>query len=749
MPLPGESRALTLPSPVSFTRWFGAIMETKHNHHKKIDRDALVKFLRKYGQSMLTGILFFVLVLLLCSIFNLLPGPLADQPPDNATGVSFEIFVSQIKTGNMRVVTIQGSELTANLARSLRGRACGASSATSPTNGVFGSSDGLAQDDPTCTIYVNAPAQSTEALLPMLLHAGVTVKTQPAQPALFPLLRLFCIVALAMILLVVVEYFFRRNRNSTSPPDQYSQFLKSRARRVTGTLSHAPTGSAPASSPGAERSPLTSARSTSQVRFTDVAGIDEARAELEEVVQFLRYPERFQRLGAHMPSGILLAGPPGTGKTLLARAVAGEAGVPFFHMSASEFVEVFVGVGASRVRDLFQQARRSAPCVVFLDEIDAVGRKRSLRPTDSGERDQTLNQLLIELDGFKSRSSVVVLAATNRLDMLDAALLRPGRFDRHITIPLPDRAGREAILRIHTRHTPLDAGVRLDHLARLTVGMSGAELANLVNEAALYAARHNLTSLTPECFKEALARLQLGVQRSLVVSEREQRMIAFHECGHALVAFYVPEAVPVNSITLLARGRHLGITQFAPQEDRYNLSKAALLARIAVRLGGRVAVELAFGPEEITTRAEDDLQAATALAWRMVTRWGMGKQTGVVFADYEGSMPSSVASQAAHFVTSASQEVSRIEPSSLPAQSKSALLERSFAESMARLHSTSSSSMAAMIDDEVRHIVEEGREAAYLVLREHYSQLTHLVDILMEQEQLERQQVESLLSELR
>ena len=272
--------------------------------------------------------------------------------------------------------------------------------------------------------------------------------------------------------------------------------------------------------------------------FADVAGIDEVRAELEEIVQFLRSPERFDRLGARIPRGALLVGPPGTGKTLLAKAVAGEAGVPFFSMSSSEFVEMFVGVGASRVRDLFNQARQSAPCVVFLDEIDAVGRKRSMRASGNDERDQTLNQLLVELDGFDGRKAVVVLAATNRVDILDKALLRPGRFDRTITVSLPDRVGREAILKVHTRRTPLHEEVSLERLSRLTTGMSGADLANLVNEAALCAARQDLTHITHDCFEDALARVQLGALRPIVMGEKDRRIIAYHEGGHALVAYH-------------------------------------------------------------------------------------------------------------------------------------------------------------------------------------------------------------------
>src|SRR5436189_2372130 len=294
-----------------------------------------------------------------------------------------------------------------------------------------------------------------------------------------------------------------------------------------------------------------------------------------------------------------------------------------------------VGVGASRVRDLFNKARQAAPCVIFIDEIDAVGRKRTMRVSGNDERDQTLNQLLVELDGFNGRKAVVVLAATNRVDILDKALLRPGRFDRHITVSLPDRVGREAILRVHTRATPLHEEVSLERLSRLTTGMTGADLANLVNEAALCAARQDLEHVTHDCFEDALARVQLGALRPIVMNENEKRIIAFHEGGHALVAYHLQEADTVNRVTILPRGQSLGVTQFTSEEDRYNYSRETLMARIAVGLVGRVAEELTFGPERVTTGAEHDLQVVTDLARRMVTRWGISEQVGVVFTDYE------------------------------------------------------------------------------------------------------------------
>nr|WP_262982360.1 ATP-dependent zinc metalloprotease FtsH [Thermogemmatispora tikiterensis] len=492
------------------------------------------------------------------------------------------------------------------------------------------------------------------------------------------------------------------------------------------------------------------------VTFADVAGIDEVRAELEEIVEFLRSPERFKRLGARIPRGALLVGPPGTGKTLLAKAVAGEAGVPFFSISASEFVEMFVGVGASRVRDLFAEARKSAPCVIFIDEIDAVGRKRGARVFSNEERDQTLNQLLVELDGFNEREAVIVLAATNRVDILDRALLRPGRFDRTITVSLPDRAGRQAILAVHTRQTPLHEDVDLERLARLTTGMSGADLANLVNEAALIAARRDLETVTQACFEEALARVQLGVLRPLVMSEQERRVIAYHEGGHALVAYHLPEADRVNWVTILPRGQSLGVTQFVSEEDRYNYSRERLMARIAVGLGGRVAEELIFGPERVTTGAENDLQVVTDLARRMVTRWGMSEQVGVIFADYGAEEASPVLSAASSRATGAALalEASPLGPASasarlLPTQAATATLARmqASATGLGRSFGAISTSLAALIDAEVQRILSEGRELARSILSTHCDQLHRLAAALLEREHLNRAEFEALLQE--
>ncbi len=362
--------------------------------------------------------------------------------------------------------------------------------------------------------------------------------------------------------------------------------------------------------------------------FADVAGVDESKYELQEVVEFLKTPQKFQRLGGKIPRGVLLVGPPGTGKTLLARAVAGEAGVPFFSMSGSEFVEVLVGVGASRVRDLFDQAKKASPSIIFIDEIDAVGRQRGSSINTNDEREQTLNQLLVEMDGFDNRQAVVVIAATNRPDGLDMALLRPGRFDRRVTVDRPDWNGRLAILKIHARSVPLSPDVDLVRVARSTTGMVGADLANLVNEAALLAARRNQDSVTQSNFDEALDKILLGAERPLVLSDEDLDVTAYHEGGHALLGLLSEGADPVTKVTIVPRGQALGVTMSTPLDDRYNYSKEYLLVQILTALGGRAAEQVVFN--SITTGAENDLQRVTAIARQMVTRWGMSERLGAI-----------------------------------------------------------------------------------------------------------------------
>lgn len=442
--------------------------------------------------------------------------------------------------------------------------------------------------------------------------------------------------------------------------------------------------------------------------FADVAGVDEAKAELQEVVQFLKTPEMFQRLGGKMPKGVLLVGPPGTGKTLLARAVAGEAEVPFFAISGSEFVEMLVGVGASRVRDLFAQAKQSAPCIIFLDEIDAVGRQRGTSLVTNEEREQTLNQLLVEMDGFEPHQAVVVLAATNRPDGLDPALLRPGRFDRRIMVDRPDWKGRRAILEIHTRAVPLASDVDLVTLAHMTTGMVGSDLANLVNEAALLAARRNLEQVTWACFTEALDKIQLGAERPLVLSEADVRVVAYHEAGHALVGLLTPHADPITKVTIVPRGQAIGITRSTPLDDRYNYAKEYLLARIKVALGGRAAEEVALG--SITTGAENDLEEVTRIARQMVMRWGMSARLGLVsFGEQRGPL------------------LGPGPPEFGP---------RTYSEATARL-----------IDEEVHILVAEAYDQVKALLREHQPTLERIVQELRRQETLDHEQLLALLAE--
>jgi cell division protease FtsH len=369
-----------------------------------------------------------------------------------------------------------------------------------------------------------------------------------------------------------------------------------------------------------------------RVTFDDVAGVDEAKADLEEIVEFLRDPQKFQRLGGRIPRGVLLVGPPGTGKTLIARAVAGEANVPFFTISGSDFVEMFVGVGASRVRDMFEQAKKNAPCIIFIDEIDAVGRHRGAGlGGGNDEREQTLNQLLVEMDGFEANEGVILIAATNRPDVLDPALLRPGRFDRQVVVPNPDAIGREQILKVHVRKVPIAPDVNLKTVARGTPGFSGADLANLVNEAALMAARRNKRMVTQHEFEDAKDKVMMGSERrSLVMTEEEKLLTAYHEGGHAIVALHVPATDPVHKATIIPRGRALGMVMQLPERDKLSMSYEQMTSRLAILMGGRVAEELVFGHDKVTSGAASDIEQATKLARMMVTRWGLSDQLGTV-----------------------------------------------------------------------------------------------------------------------
>ncbi|HTN52687.1 MAG TPA: ATP-dependent zinc metalloprotease FtsH [Anaeromyxobacter sp.] len=445
-----------------------------------------------------------------------------------------------------------------------------------------------------------------------------------------------------------------------------------------------------------------------KVTFADVAGIDESKDELEEIISFLKDPKKFTRLGGRIPKGVLLMGPPGTGKTLLARAVAGEAGVPFFSISGSDFVEMFVGVGASRVRDLFEQGKKNAPCIIFIDEIDAVGRHRGAGLGGGhDEREQTLNQLLVEMDGFESNEGVILIAATNRPDVLDPALLRPGRFDRRIVVPRPDLNGRLGILKVHTKKTPLDGSVDLNQIARGTPGFSGADIENLVNEAALYAARRNKEKLAIDDFEFAKDKVIMGTERrSMIISEKEKRTTAIHEGGHALVAKILPGTDPVHKVTIIPRGRALGLTQQLPQEDRLNINQEFALNQIAILMGGRIAEEITFGQK--TTGAGNDIEVATGLARSMVCEWGMSEKMG---------------------------------PLALGKKEGEVFLGREMTTAQAYSEQT-----ARDIDAEVHRIVTEQYERARKVLLENQAMLNKIADALIEYETLDAADIDVLMA---
>ncbi|MFT4251176.1 MAG: ATP-dependent zinc metalloprotease FtsH [Caulobacter sp.] len=454
--------------------------------------------------------------------------------------------------------------------------------------------------DGKTTYVVNAPSNNDD-LIKRLEARNADIQIQ--DPNKFNVLGLFLNMLPILLLIGVWIFFMRQMQGGTKGA---MGFGKSKARLLT--------------------------ENKNRVLFDDVAGVDEAKEELQEVVDFLKDPAKFQRLGGKIPKGALLVGPPGTGKTLIARAVAGEAGVPFFTISGSDFVEMFVGVGASRVRDMFEQAKKNAPCIIFIDEIDAVGRHRGAGlGGGNDEREQTLNQLLVEMDGFEANEGIILIAATNRPDVLDPALLRPGRFDRQVVVPNPDVAGREKILRVHMKNVPLAADVEVKTLARGTPGFSGADLANLVNEAALTAARKNRRMVTMHDFEHAKDKVMMGAERrSMAMSEDEKKLTAYHEGGHALVALNVPVADPVHKATIVPRGRALGMVMQLPEGDRYSMSYDQMTSRLAIMMAGRVAEELIFGKEKITSGASSDISAATNLARNMVTRWGFSDDLGTV-----------------------------------------------------------------------------------------------------------------------
>ncbi len=517
------------------------------------------------------------------------------------------------------------------------------------------------------------------SMVETLRKNGVRVEARPLDTSSSTFWSVF-VSWFPMILLVGVWIYFMRQANSGN--NKAMSFGKSRARLI---------------------------ENTKKVTFADVAGCDESKQELEEIIEFLKDPQKFQRLGGKIPKGVLLVGPPGTGKTLLAKAVAGEANVPFFSISGSDFVEMFVGVGASRVRDMFAQAKKNAPCLLFIDEIDAVGRHRGAGlGGGNDEREQTLNQLLVEMDGFDANENVILIAATNRPDVLDPALLRPGRFDRQVTVVNPDIKGREEILKVHVKNVPLAKDVDLSVIARGTPGFSGADLANLVNEAALLAARKNKRKVTSREFDEAKDKVLMGNERkSMAMDEKEKTLTAYHEAGHAICGLFTEGADPIHKATIIPRGRALGMVQYLPEKDRYSFTRQQMLARLVVAMGGRAAEELKFGYGEVTSGASGDISAATNLARSMVTEWGMSDKLGpILYAENSGEV----------FL------------------GKSVTQNQNMSEETARL-----------VDEEIKALVLEGHEKAVALLKEKHEEWERLAQALIEYETLTGEDIQAVI----
>ncbi|MCB8883487.1 ATP-dependent zinc metalloprotease FtsH [Acidisoma cellulosilytica] len=522
-----------------------------------------------FGRNLALWVIIALLLVVLFSLFQ--PGGLrGTSNTTNVTQMAYSEFLTQVKQGDVKDVVIQDRNISGDL------------------------KDGRAFETYT---------PEDPSLVQTLTDKNVEIVAKPADADSNPLLH-YLLSWFPMLLFVGVWIFFLRQMQSGG--GRAMGFGKSRARLLT--------------------------EKQGRVTFEDVAGIEEAKTELGEVVEFLKDPQKFQRLGGKIPKGVLLVGPPGTGKTLLARAIAGEANVPFFTISGSDFVEMFVGVGASRVRDMFEQGKKNAPCIIFIDEIDAVGRHRGAGlGGGNDEREQTLNQLLVEMDGFESNEGVILIAATNRPDVLDAALLRPGRFDRQVVVPNPDVNGRERILRVHMRKVPLAADVDPKTIARGTPGFSGADLANLVNEGALLAARRGRRVVSMAEFEDAKDKVMMGAERrSLVMSEDEKKMTAYHEAGHALCAMLEPECDPVHKATIIPRGRALGLVMSLPEGDRYSKSKSKLLGELTMAMGGRAAEEIIFGADKVSNGASGDIKMATDQSRRMITEWGMSDKLGMI-----------------------------------------------------------------------------------------------------------------------
>jgi len=523
-----------------------------------------------------------------------------------------------------------------------------------------------------------APRLEGDSVLRLLDENGVQFKA--ANNDFFMLLMQSLVAAIPFILILMFILFMVRRSSDPMNSSMFGNFTKSPAKRFRP--------------------------SDHKTTFDDVAGLEHAKIELQEVVEFLKDPAKFQRLGAEIPKGVLLMGPPGTGKTLMARAVAGEAGVPFFSINGSEFIQMFVGVGASRVRDMFKQAKDSAPCILFVDEIDAVGRVRGAGVGGGhDEREQTLNQILSEMDGFSASEAVIVVAATNRPDVLDPALLRPGRFDRHVAVDKPSRTGRVGILKVHVRKVPLSDDVNLEEVANSTIGFSGADLKNLVNEAALHAARDGKSQVHREDFESARDKIMMGVPREEIMNEKERRMTAFHEAGHALIGWLLPEVDPVHKVTIVPRGRALGVTQFLPEEERMHMGETRLRQMISMMLGGRVAEKLVF--DEYSAGAEDDLKRSSDIARRMVSSWGMSEAIGPV-AFREGE-------------------------------------EHPFLGKEIHEQRKHSDQTAALIDSEMQKILRSAEESAMQILKDNRGHLDAITDALLEQEIVDRVELEAIM----
>ena len=576
---------------------------------------------------------------------------LSDKQEDKQQ-IEYSQFIQQVNSGEVSNVNIEGSVVSGYLIKGER-------------------------TDKTA-FYTNAPLDDN--LVKTLLDNKVRVKVTPEEkPSM--LASLFYSL-LPVLLLIGAWFYFMRMQSGGGGKGGAFSFGKSRARLLD--------------------------KDSNKVTFADVAGCDEAKEEVQEIVDYLKAPNRYQSLGGRVPRGILLAGSPGTGKTLLAKAIAGEAGVPFFSISGSDFVEMFVGVGASRVRDMFEQAKKNAPCIIFIDEIDAVGRQRGAGlGGGNDEREQTLNQLLVEMDGFESNQTVIVIAATNRPDVLDPALQRPGRFDRQVVVPLPDIRGREQILKVHAKKVPLDASVDLTSLARGTPGFSGADLANLVNEAALFAGRRNKVKVDQSDFEDAKDKIYMGPERrSMVMHEDEKRATAYHEAGHAIVAESLPFTDPVHKVTIMPRGRALGLTWQLPERDRISMYKDQMLSQLSILFGGRIAEDIFVG--RISTGASNDFERATQMAREMVTRYGMSDKMGVmVYAENEGEV----------------------------------FLGRSVTRSQNISEKTQQD-----IDAEIRRILDEQYQVAYKILDENRDKMETMCKALMDWETIDRDQVLEIMA---